>query len=244
MRIDAKGMYYKELNELVRQAVGSREKEIILDNVNGQRYIGDGLSGDIKITINGVPGNDLAAFMDGPTIIINSNGQDGIGNTMNSGEIIVHGNAGDIVGHSMRGGRIHIKGDAGYRVGIHMKSYKDLYPVIIIGGTVGDFLGEYMAGGLIIVLGLYKNPDKAIVGNFCGTGMHGGTMYIRGNIEDYQLGREVRKIRLDKEDTKILKTYLKECCAYFSLNLKDILTGDFVKLKPSSHRPYERLYAY
>lgn len=244
MRIDAKGIYYKELNELIHQAVDSGKKNIILDNVNGQRYIGGGLSGDAKITINGVPGNDLAAFMDGPTITINSNGQDGIGNTMNSGEIIVHGDAGDIVGHSMRGGRIHIKGDAGYRVGIHMKSYKDLYPVIIIGGTVGDFLGEYMAGGLIIVVGLHKNPDKAIVGNFCGTGMHGGTMYIRGNIEDYQLGREVRKIRLDREDTKILRAYLKEHCAYFSLNLKDILTGDFVKLKPSSHRPYERLYAY
>ncbi len=89
-----------------------------------------------------------------------------------------------------------------------------------------------------------KSSDKAIVGDFCGTGMHGGTMYIRGNIEDYQLGREVRKIRLDKEDSKILRTYLKEHCAYFSLHLEDILTGDFVKLKPSSHRPYERLYAY
>lgn len=244
MRIDTKGMYYKELNELIHQAVDSGKKNIILDNVNGQRYIGGGLSGDIRITVNGVPGNDLAAFMDGPTIVVNSNGQDGIGNTMNAGKIIVHGDAGDIIGHSMRGGKIYTKGNAGYRAGIHMKSYKDLYPVIIIGGTVGDFLGEYMAGGLIIVLGFREGPDEVIVGNYCGTGMHGGIMYIRGNIENYQLGKEVKKIRLDKEDSKILRTYLKEYCAYFSLHLEDILSSDFVKLKPSSHRPYGRLYAY
>lgn len=244
MRIDARGIHYKELNELIHQAVDGGKKNIILDNVNGQRYIGGGLSGDIKITINGVPGNDLSAFMDGPTIIVNSNGQDGIGNTMNSGKIIVHGDAGDIVGHSMRGGKIYIKGDAGYRVGIHMKSYKDLYPVIIIGGKVCDFLGEYMAGGLIIVLGFGKNPEGAIVGNYCGTGMHGGTMYIRGNIEGYQLGKEAKKNSLGREDNKILGTYLKEYCAYFSLKIENILNSNFVKLKPSSHRPYGRLYAY
>ena len=244
MKINAKGLHYKELNGLIHQAVDSGKTNIILDNVNGQRYIGDGLSGGIKITINGVPGNDLAAFMDGPTIVINSNGQDGIGNTMNDGKVIVHGDAGDIVGHSMRGGEIYIKGDAGYRVGIHMKSYEDLYPVIIMGGNVGNFLGEYMAGGLIIVLGFRKSSDEAIVGNYCGTGMHGGTMYIRGNIRDYQLGKEVKKISLDKEDNKILKGYLKRYCAYFSLNLEDILKSDFVKLSPSSHRPYGRLYAY
>lgn len=244
MRINAKGLHYKELNGLIHQAVDSGKTNIILDNVNGQRYIGAGLFCDIKITINGVPGNDLAAFMDGPTIVINSNGQDGIGNTMNAGKIVVYGDVGDIAGHSMRGGKIYIKGNAGYRIGIHMKSYKDLYPVIIIGGKVCDFLGEYMAGGLIVVLGLDKKTNEAIVGNYCGTGMHGGIMYIRGNIEDYQLGKEVRKISLNKEDNKILRIYLKEYCSCFSLNLEEVIGGNFVKLIPSSHRPYGKLYAY
>ena len=36
--------------------------------------------------------------MDGPTIIVNANAQDGTGNTMNGGKIIINGNAGDIVG--------------------------------------------------------------------------------------------------------------------------------------------------
>jgi len=244
MKIDAKGIHYKELNVLIHKAVENESKDITLNNVNGQRYIGDGLSGDIRITINGVPGNDLAAFMDGPTIVVNSNAQDGIGNTMNAGKIIVHGDVGDISGHSMRGGKIYIKGNAGYRIGIHMKSYKDLYPVIIVGGKACDFLGEYMAGGLIVVLGLGKNPDEAIVGNYCGTGMHGGAMYIRGDLENYQLGKEVKKFSLDDRDNKILRRYLKEYCLCFSLDLEETIVGNFVKLIPSSSRPYGKLYAY
>ena len=64
MRIDAKRIYYRELNELIHKSVSNGRKNIILDNVNGQRYIGGGLSGkNIKITVNGVPGNDLATFV-------------------------------------------------------------------------------------------------------------------------------------------------------------------------------------
>ncbi len=36
------------------------------------------------------------------------------------------------------------------RVGIHMKAYKDMFPVVIIEGKVRDFLGEYMTGGLLV----------------------------------------------------------------------------------------------
>jgi|SRR3989339_789459 len=245
MNINAKGVHYKELNEQIIRLVESGEKDIVLDNVNGQRYIGDGLRGkDIKITINGVPGNDLAAFMDGPTIIVNSNGQDGIGNTMNDGRVIIGGNAGDIVGHSMRGGKIFVKGSVGYRVGIHMKAYKELYPVIIVGGTAQDFFGEYMSGGLMIVLGLDKKEGQPVVGNYVGTGMHAGVMYIRGEVDDYQLGKEIKKFPLEDEDRAHLKKYLEEYNEYFKIDLQSILKDEFVKLIPYTHRPYGKLYAY
>jgi len=61
MKIDAKDMHYRQLNKIIRDAVASGEKEFELDNVQGQRYIGDGLNESIKITINGTPGNDLGA---------------------------------------------------------------------------------------------------------------------------------------------------------------------------------------
>lgn len=237
MKIDAKGLYYKDLNDLINHAISDGKKDIIIDNINGQRYIGGGLKGNnIKITINGIPGNDLASFMDGPTIIVNNNAQDGVGNTMNSGKVIINGNAGDIIGYAMRGGEIYIRGDVGYRVGIHMKSYKDLYPVIVIGGNAGDFLGEYMAGGLIILLG------KA--GNYIGTGMHGGAIYIKEEVKNYQLGKEVGISNLNGSDNKLLKKYIGEYCRYFGQAPSKILTCEFKKLFAQSTRPYGRLYAY
>ncbi|MFQ5810695.1 MAG: hypothetical protein ACE5JM_13860, partial [Armatimonadota bacterium] len=127
--IDAQGMHYRELNERVRKAIADGETAIELANVNGQRYIADGVEGDARIEIHGVPGNDLGAFMDGPTVVVHGNVQDAIGNTMNGGAIVVHGDAGDVIGYGMRGGRIFVRGHVGYRVGIHMKAFRSQMPV-------------------------------------------------------------------------------------------------------------------
>lgn len=249
IRIDARGLYYRQLNEMVRESAANGAKEIILDNVNGQRYIGTGVEGkDVTIIVNGTPGNDLAAFMDGPKIIVNGNGQDGVGNTMNDGKIIIHGDAGDVLGYGMRGGKLFIRGDVGYRVGIHMKGYKDKVPVIIIGGIAGDFLGEYMAGGIIILLGL-NSVGRPLTGDYLGTGMHGGTIYIRGEINRSQCGAEVGIKELDEEDKKILERLLKEFSHDFYHDLGEVIENPpleeaFIKLYPKSLRPYGRLYAY
>lgn len=241
IRIDAQGLYYRLLNEKLHQAVVSGAKRIILDNVCGQRYIGDGIKENIEIIINGTPGNDLAAFMDGPRIKVFGNAQDGIGNTMNSGEIIVFGDAGDIVGHSMRGGRIFVKGDVGYRVGIHMKAYLDMFPVVVIGGCARDFFGEYMAGGMLILLGL---NSKHIVGDFVGCGMHGGSIFIRGDVDTRRLGKEVKIAKPDENDILLLNKHIGYFADYFGLSSNDILKEPFIKLYPHTHRPYGRLYAY
>lgn len=244
MRIDANGMHYRKLNELIHSAVKSGEKEMIIDNVNGQRYISDGLASDVTIRINGVPGNDLAAFMDGPTIIVGNNAQDGVGNTMNSGKVVINGDAGDIVGYSMRGGEIYVRGSVGYRAGIHMKAYKNLYPVIVVGGRARDFLGEYMAGGLLVVLGLGDSQKGPLVGSYVGTGMHGGEMYIRGALKKYQLGKEVKIEKPSEEDYCRIMRPLEEFCSQFSFSLKEIMEEKFTKLIPFSHRPYGQVYAY
>ncbi|MBI3754504.1 MAG: hypothetical protein HY266_10765 [Deltaproteobacteria bacterium] len=245
LTIDAKGLYYRELNSKVRDAVSKGEKEIVLKNVNGQYYIGDGLRGDASITIEGVPGNDLAAFMDGPTLIVKNNAQDNIGNTMNSGKVIIYGHAGDVLGYGMRGGKLHIRGNVGYRVGIHMKGYKKQIPVIIAGGKAGDFFGEYMAGGALILLNLdNKNDNRPMVGDYLGTGMHGGTIFIRGAVDKKICGAEVGITDLNEEDTKLLKEYLTDYCKDFNLNVDEIMKGQFKKLIPASLRPYGNLYAY
>ncbi len=262
LSVDAESINYRDLNQKVREFLndntGSNNKRVIINNALGHRYIGDGLKVDVLISINGIPGNDLGAFMDGPQIEVFGNVQDGTGNTMNSGRIIVHGNAGDITGYSMRGGEIYIKENAGLRGGIHMKSYHQKIPVMVIGGSAGNFLGEYMAGGIIIVLGLYKNEKEIftlnnagrnstdIIGNYTGTGMHGGRIYIMGEVEDYRLGKEVKKTGLDSDDLYLLDKYIKNYNNFFNSNRIKIPVSknDFIKLIPYTHRPYGKLYAY
>jgi len=242
--IDAKGVHFKELNEKVRKAVKDGETDITLKNVNGQYYIGDGISEKVNITIEGVPGNDLAAFMDGPTIIVKDNAQDNISNTMNSGKVIVHGHAGDVLGYGLRGGKIHIRDDVGYRVGIHMKDRKKDPPVIIAGGTAGDFFGEYMAGGILILLGLNAENGTPIVGDYLGTGMHGGVIYIRGEVDPAGCGKEVGVMDPDEDDLKVIRKCLKEYSEDLDMDLEEIMKKPFKKLIPISTRPYGNLYAY
>ena len=286
MKIDATGLDHRELNKRIRAAIESGSDVIQLDHVNGQRYIGAGLRSRAKIIINGVPGNDLAAFMDGCELVVNANAQDAAGNTMNSGKIVIHGDARDLIGYSMRGGKIFIRGSVGYRVGIHMKSYEEQVPVLVIGGTAKDFLGEYMAGGIVALLGLNlaqphapharasAAPERAvhgadaqqaavsvsalphaivrntIAGHSVGTGMHGGCIYVRGAIQDENLGKEVKAFPLTKEDKDLLDPILREFAAAFGFRLDEIVrTGGepyegFTKLIPVSLRPYGRLYAY
>jgi len=243
--IDAAGLHYRKLNELVRDAVRTGQKDIRLVNVNGQRFIGDALPGeDVKITIDGVPGNDLGAFMDGPTVIVNNNAEDGVGNTMNSGKIVIHGDVGDVIGYGMRGGTIHIKGNVGYRIGLHMKEYQEKKPIIIAGGTARDFYGEYMAGGVQILLGLNSKKGENIAGHFTGTGMHGGVIYLRGGFEEYTLAKEASIAPIEDADHKLLRKYLKSYCRDFGLDLEKIMESDFIKLVPPSSRPYSNYYAY
>jgi len=244
--IDARGVHYRDLNERVRELAQDGVSRIELRNVNGQRYLGAGLMfKGLSLCIYGTPGNDLAAFMDGARIEVFGNGQDAVANTMNSGKVIIHGHAGDVLGYGMRGGRLYVRGNVGYRVGIHMKAYEKQVPVVIVGGTAGDFFGEYMAGGILVLLGLYRKPEQRIVGDWVGTGIHGGIIYIRGEVDKHQLGKEVGIAeKVPEPEMEELRKLLADYCHEFGLDLEEILKKPFLKLFPFSTRPYGKLYAY
>jgi len=210
-------------------------------NVYGQRYIGTDLDGRLSLEIYGTPGNDLGAFLKGAKITVHGNVQDGCGNTMDDGQIVVHGRAGDILGYSMRGRKIFIRDDAGYRVGIHMKEYMEKRPVVVIGGTAQDFLGEYMAGGVLLVLGLTLGKKLEHKAKFVGTGMHGGAMYIHGEVS--HMGKEVASVDLTEDDYRLLETLVNEFCGHYGMEPDKILESKFNKLVPVSTRPYGNLYA-
>ncbi|MEM2110928.1 MAG: hypothetical protein QXX08_03510 [Candidatus Bathyarchaeia archaeon] len=240
-KINAAGLYYRDLNFLLRSLNNNGVRKIEIQNVQGQRYLGTGLE-NMEIDIYGTPGNDLGAFMNSSTLLVHGNVQDGCGNTMNDGRIIVHGRAGDIAGYSMRGGKIFIRDDVGYRAGIHMKEYCEKRPCLVIGGTAQDFLGEYMAGGVLMVLGLNLRKGEPHRARFVGTGMHGGIMYIRGEVT--HMGKEVAVKDVDEDDMNLIENLTKEFCGYFNFDLNEIMDEKFIKIVPVSHRPYGTLYAY
>jgi len=243
MNITAGTMEFDKLNDKVRLC---GDRDIVIDECYGQRFIASGLENK-NIIINGVPGNALAAYFGGDKIVVNGNVQDAVGDTMNEGEIIVHGNAGDALGYAMRGGKIYIRGNSGYRTGIHMKQYKEKRPIIVVGGKVGSFLGEYLAGGLIIVLGLdefdnKKNIEGIPAGDFIGTGMHGGIIYIRTESKPKNLPKQVLIDKATTEDIDSIKEYIKNYADYFNADIDFILDSNFYVLRPNAKNPYKQLY--
>lgn len=205
----------------------------------GQRYIGAGQS-EGTIILNEVPGNALGAYLDGANIIVNCSAQDATGDTMNAGEITIHGSTGDAAGYAMRGGAIYVQGDAGYRAGIHMKEYKEKVPVLVIGGRTGSFLGEYQAGGIIVVLGI-GSEDRQPVGNFCGTGMHGGEIYLRCGQIPTKLPAQVRAEKIERlpEDAAEL---VREWCREFGQEEGAFVNASYFRLTPNSDNPYRQMY--
>ena len=236
MNINAKNVDFKNLNEALRSAGAECE----ISSCLGQRFIASGLS-DKKITINGIPGNALGAYLNGATIEVMGNAQDAVGDTMNDGEIIVHGNIGDAAGYAMRGGEIFVQGNAGYRAGIHMKEYGEKIPALVIGGCAGSFLGEYQAGGVIMVLGLNRG-NKRIVHNFPCTGMHGGKLILRGECADIQFPSQVSARTASEEDMTLIRRLIEKYCSLFNADCEEILDAPFTVITPDSANPYKQMY--
>ena len=239
----ARGLSYDAVNRAIGDLAARGYRSIDVQDVLGHRYIGTAIRQPVTIDLHGTPGEDLGAFMDGPTVRVFGNAQNALGNTMNAGRIIVYGSAGDILGHSMRGGQIWVRGNVGYRVGIHMKASGQDGPVIVVGGNAGDFLGEYMAGGILIILGLDGGSPDRLAGNWLGTGMHGGVVYIRGRVPAYRLGLGAGESECDEGDAEVLRRCLAPYCDEFRLDLAELLAGDYTRLTPLTYRPYRRLYA-
>ncbi len=238
--IDAKGVHYTPLNQQIRKALEDGADEVVVNNVLGQRFIGDGLHGDATIRVNGVAGGDLAMFMSGPTIIVHGNAEHAPGNTMDSGKVVIHGSAGDAVAHSMRGGKVFVRGDIGYRGGIHMKQYETQRPILVVGGSAQTFLGEYMAGGLLVVLGL----DGVMKAREIGSGIHGGEIVIRGDVDDACLAAGAKKVPLTDEDRTRIAPVLREFADDFGLDPEPIMNANYTRIVPASARPFAGKYTW
>ena len=241
MSITAGLRRYAEVNNEIKETLLSKNKAVVND-VNGQRYIGCALDEGKTVEIHGTAGNDLACYLNGGRIILYGHGQDAVGNTMGGGEIIVHGHTGDALGYGMRDGQIYIRDNVCCRGGIHMKEFRGMKPVLVIGQNAGSFLGEYMAGGTIVLLGLNMKRGDKLFGTHCASGMHGGKIFVRGAFPKENLSPNIKISSLNEEDKKELEKYVKNYCKYFGEDYDSVMSKPFKKLTPVTSRPYANLY--
>ena len=241
---------YRELNTLIHDAHDDGFMVINVHNVYGQRFICAGMEGACTVNLYGTPGNDLGVFMEGPTINVFGNAEDQAGNTMNGGKIVIHGNAWDVTGLAARGGSIFVEGNGGYRIGIHMKEYKSKRPVVVYGGVVKEFFGEYMAGGVLVALGLthtngrwQDNTIHPVVKGSLGTGIHGGAIFIRGDVSPSCLGVGASMGEFTRKDEKLLTSLIEEFCEHFGAPEDLIRERKFVKVAAGSSRPFAGFYS-
>ena len=229
--------HFTKANALVREALG-KAATVEIREAFAQRYLGCGIQAGKTLLIHGVPGNDMACYMDGGEIEVFGNAQDQIGNTMNDGLVVVHGRCGDAAGYGMRGGKIFVRDGCGWRVGIHMKQFEDKRPAIVIGGDAGSFLGEYLAGGVIVLLG---KPGRHLA-----TGMHGGVIYLKHRIADDEVSEGLVQEPVDEADRALIRSLLERYNGFFAADLGapvDATGEGFFRLRPATARPYASMYA-
>ena len=143
--IDARGMDFQVLNELLRNTEGDAEIEGCL----GQRFIGAGM-GKRSLKLHGVPGNALGAYLNGGEIEVFGNAQDAVGDTMNAGTILVHGSIGDTAGKpivsnypctGMHGGKLFLRSDCRDILFPKQVTARSATPEDL--SEIGDYLAEY-----------------------------------------------------------------------------------------------------
>ncbi len=236
MIISARLLDHREINDRLSAADGA----VVLTDCLGQRFIAAGAA-KLDLTIRGVPGNALGAYLNGADILVEGNAQDAVGDTMNDGRIVIRGSIGDAAGYAMRGGSIWVRDNAGYRAGIHMKAYRDKVPLMVIGGSAGSFLGEYQAGGVIVVLGL--GSGGPIVGGFPCTGMHAGKLILRSDCADLRLPDHVSARKASGAELDEILGYVREYCRLFGADERTVTDSPFTVVTPDSKDPYRQLYA-
>ena len=153
-----------------------------------------------------------------------------IGAGLSEGTIVLDKVPGNALGAYLDGGVIEVHCNAQEKV-----------PALVIGGRTGSFLGEYQAGGVIVVLGI-GSEDRQPVGNFCGTGMHGGRIYLRTEHLPKDLPEQVSARKADESDMAAAAPLIRRWAEKFGGDAKALLASSYYLLTPNTKNPYRQLY--
>jgi len=84
--------------------------------------------------------------------------------------------------------------------------------------------------------------SRAPIGSFTGTGMHGGKIFIRTEVELPPLPAQVTKEKATAEEIEEIKPYIEKFCKYFNLEAEQFFKDNYMVLKPNAKNPYKQLY--
>jgi glutamate synthase domain-containing protein 1/glutamate synthase domain-containing protein 3 len=215
-------------------------KRLVLYNLRGHRFIGNGLgprTNDLRIDCYGDVGDYVASGIDGAEVNIHGAAQDQAAQIMNYGRLIVHGDVGQAFMYAAKGGQVYVMGNAAGRPLINAVGK----PKVVINGTCLDYLAEsFMAGdpsnggGFVIVNGLRPTHDGRWVEQptpYPGSNLFslasGGAIFVRDPhriVTSDQLNGG-RLTSLSEKDWNVIIPHLQENERLFGISVvKDLLT--------------------
>lgn len=220
----------KEMEEKIQKAVreGRRELKIYAD---GQHGIGGRLwptPEDKKILVTGTSGQRLGSMgMMGTNIVVEGSCSDDVGWLNCGARITVLGDVANGAHNAGAQGILYVQGGGGARCDTMTKFNPRFAPLQSwYFRDVGDSFAEFKAGGIAVVCGINPRHEDQILGYRPCVGMVGGTIYFRGQCDDYSR-KDSRLEALSDEDwtwlTDNLKPYLE---AIDRLNFLEELTRD------------------
>jgi glutamate synthase domain-containing protein 3 len=85
-------------------------------------------------------------------------------------------------------------------------------------------------------------PADEVIRGSLGSGIHGGTIYIRGKVPERLLGVSATAQPFTQEDDITLRPILEEFCRHFDVDMERIYEREIAKIGPSSSRPFSAYY--
>jgi len=228
------------LARMVVQAYGQRWKRMILYNLHGHRFIGNGLGPDtigLRMDCYGDIGDYAGSGLDGAELHVHGAGQDQVAQIMKSGKLVVHGDVGQAFMYAAKGGEVYVQGNAAGRPLINAVGR----PKVVINGTCLDYLAEsfmagdpYNGGGFVIINGLKPSFDGRFVEQeypYPGSNLFslasGGAIFIRDphqKVSSEQLNGG-RLTEFTMRDWELALPLLEENEKLFGISIKkDLLT--------------------
>ena len=191
--MEAQGKSSREINQQIKELVGSNQEKIQVSGCEGNHNLAVGLLSNVSIIFEGSVGYYCGGLMDGPDLEIRGSAGWGLGESMMSGTIRVRNNVGNSCAASIRGGAVVVHGNVAARAGIGMKG-----GLLIVEGDCGYMTGFMMQKGAIIVCG---NAGPALADS-----MYEGCVYVGGDIQE--LGNDATVEEPSQEDHEFIRDNL------------------------------------